>query len=200
VLQGHSADVYGLAFTPDSRGLLSGSGDGTMRLWEVASGQCLRVMQGYTASLYDLAWSPDGTRLASGGADTLVSIWEVAGSGGGTLPRVLRGHRWSMYGVGWSPDGSLLVSSGWDNAIRLWIPAPQAGCPATGTGVQVLRDLDHPETAFFGVAQCHRAERGVCAPLSRVWLAPCGHTEQEPLQWVVSDESVFLPVRNCLCS
>jgi len=102
-------------------------------------------MQGYTACLYDLDWSPDGTRLASAGSDTLVTLWEVAGRGGETLPRVLRGHRWSVYGVGWSPDGSRLASSGWDNAIRLWDPA-------TGTCVQVLRDFDHPETAFFGVA------------------------------------------------
>ncbi len=144
-LLGHSAVVNGLAFTPDSRSVLSGSDDGTLRLWDVERGESLRVMQGYTACLYDLDWSPDGTRLASAGSDTLVTLWEVAGRGGETLPRVLRGHRWSVYGVGWSPDGSRLASSGWDNAIRLWDPA-------TGTCVQVLRDFDHPETAFFGVA------------------------------------------------
>ena len=47
--------------------------------------------------------------------------------------------------MGWRPDGKLLASSGWDNAIRLWDPA-------TGSCVQVLRDLDHPETHFFGLA------------------------------------------------
>jgi len=57
----------------------------------------------------------------------------------------LRGHRWTVSGVGWSPDGSRLASSGWDNAIRLWEPA-------TGTCVQILRDLDHPDTLFNGVA------------------------------------------------
>ena len=74
MLQGHRAEVYGLAFTPDSRHLLSGSEDGTLQLWEVESSQCVRILQGYTAALFDLDWSPDGTQLASAGADTVVSL------------------------------------------------------------------------------------------------------------------------------
>ena len=49
-LQGHRAVVYGLAFTPDSRSLLSGSEDGTLRLWDVERGEALRVLQGYEAA------------------------------------------------------------------------------------------------------------------------------------------------------
>ena len=70
VLQGHTAAVYSLAFTPDSRSLLSGSEDGTLRVWDVERGQCVRIMQGYVVSLYDLDWSPDGTQLASAGSDS----------------------------------------------------------------------------------------------------------------------------------
>ena len=81
-LLGHSAVVNGLAFTPDSRSVLSGSDDGTLRLWDVERGESLRVMQGYMASLYDVDWSPDGTWLASAGADTVVSLWEVDSRGG----------------------------------------------------------------------------------------------------------------------
>jgi WD40 repeat protein len=77
VLQGHAAAVNGLAFTPDSRQLLSGSEDGTLRLWEVERGQCVRVIQGYASTLYDLDWSPDGKELASVGSDTEVCLWEV---------------------------------------------------------------------------------------------------------------------------
>jgi WD40 repeat protein/transcriptional regulator with XRE-family HTH domain len=157
VLQGHTADVYRVAFTPDSRHLLSGSEDGTLRLWQVERGQCVRVLQGYDACLYDLDWSPDGTRLVSAGSDTVVALWEVESD---KPLRVLRDHEWSVYGVAWHPvrgtgrrawealthpDGSLFASSGWDNAIRLWDPT-------TGSCLQVIRDLDHSDTIFFGVA------------------------------------------------
>jgi len=158
-LQGHTADVYGLTFTPDSRQLLSGSYDGTLRLWGVERGESLRVLQGYAAALYDVDRSPDGTQLASAGLDTMVSLWEVAGRGAGTPPRVLRGYGWSVYGVAWRPDGSLLASSRWDNAIRLWDPV-------TGNCVQVIRDLEHPETLFFS------SQRG--SLLDRSKQQPCG--------------------------
>jgi WD40 repeat protein len=74
VLQGHSDIVQSLAFTPESRHLLSGSDDGTLRLWEVERAQCVRVKQGSVASLNDLDWSPDGRQLVSGGTDSLVTI------------------------------------------------------------------------------------------------------------------------------
>jgi WD40 repeat protein/transcriptional regulator with XRE-family HTH domain len=143
-LRGHSATVNSLTFTPDSRSLLSGSDDGTLRVWEVERGEALRIMKGYAVALYDVAWSPDGTQLASAGSDTLVTVWKV-GRGEVMPPSVLRGHRWIVYGVGWRPDGSLLASSGWDNAIRLWDPA-------TGSCVQILQDLEMPDTLFWGVA------------------------------------------------
>jgi WD40 repeat protein len=152
VLQGHSGIVYGLAFTPDSRHLLSSSDDGTLRLWDVERGKSLRVLQGYAASLYDLAWSPDGTKLASAGSQTVVSIWEVASA---RRSKVLDGHRLPVYGLAWSPDASLLASSGWDSAIRLWDPT-------TGTCVQILRDLDHPDALFYSVAWSPDGERLAC--------------------------------------
>src|SRR6266581_3239213 len=142
VFSGHSGVVEGLAFTPDGGSLLSGSEDGTLLLWEVERGLCVRVIQGYAPTLYDLDWSPDGTRLASVGSDTEVCLWEVEGR---KPPRVLRGHTWTVYGVAWRPDGRVLATSGWDRSIRLWDPT-------TGSCVQILRDLDHPDTNFFGVA------------------------------------------------
>ena len=109
----------------------SGSEDGTVRVWDAMSGQCIRVMQGYATSLYDVDWSPDGTQLVSGGTDTLVTTYTVSGE---TPPCVLHGHNGVVIGVGWSPDGRWLASSEWDNAIRLWNPI-------SGVCLQVLQ---HP--------------------------------------------------------
>ena len=95
-LYGHTAGVNGLAFMPDSHSLLSGSEDGTLRLWDVLSGQCVRFIQGYAASLFDIDWSPDDTQLVSGGTDTFVDVWSVDGrtaEGEGTPSSVIQHNR-----------------------------------------------------------------------------------------------------------
>jgi WD40 repeat protein len=43
---GHTSPVYGIALNGDGRMLASGSFDGTVRLWELSSGTCLRVVRG----------------------------------------------------------------------------------------------------------------------------------------------------------
>jgi len=181
VLQGHSATVYSLAFTPDSRHLLSGSEAGTMLLWEVERGLCVRVIQGYALTLYDLDWSPDGTQLAGVGSNTEVCLWEVEGR---KPPRVLRGHTWTVYGVAWRPDGCLLATSGWDRSIRLWDPT-------IGSCVQILGDLDHPDTNFFGVAWSPDGKLLACGTLLqgvRVWNVTTGShrgVEQAYATWIL---------------
>jgi WD40 repeat protein len=158
-LHGHTAAVYDLAFTPDSRGLLSGSDDHTSRVWDVERGQCIHFMQGYAVLLYDVAWSPDGTRLASAGSDTLVTLWDVEGL---TPPRVLRGHSWIVHGVAWSPDGRFLASCGEDGAIALWDLE-------SGQSLRTLR-RDRPNerleiTGIRGLTQAQKATLRALGPL-----------------------------------
>jgi hypothetical protein len=111
--------VFAIAFTPDSRSLLSGSDDATVRVWDVESGQCVHIMQGYAVSLYDVAWSPDGMRLAScGGREGgELFVWEVHN---GERVRALAEHPGVVFAVAWSPSGEMLISGGSDGMLRWW--------------------------------------------------------------------------------
>jgi WD40 repeat protein len=53
------------------------SPDGTVRLWEVASGQLLASMQGHAGGVWGVGLSANGSLLASGGADGAVRLWEA---------------------------------------------------------------------------------------------------------------------------
>jgi len=111
--------VYSVAWSPDGRVLASSSSDKTVHLWEVQTGQQLRILTGHSDFVTSVAWSPDGRVLASSSSDKTICLWDTQT----WQPlRTLTGHRWIVYSVGWSPDGSILVSCSADQRIYLWSP------------------------------------------------------------------------------
>ena len=77
-LEGHTGDVYSVAWSPNGKTLASGSGDRTVKLWDVATGKLLASLRGHTGAVYTVAWSPDGKTLASGSDDRTVKLWDAA--------------------------------------------------------------------------------------------------------------------------
>lgn len=66
-------------FSPDGCMVAAGGVDGTVRLWEVATGQERLRMAGHQGQVFAVAFSPDGRQLASAAADGTVLIWDVTG-------------------------------------------------------------------------------------------------------------------------
>jgi WD40 repeat protein len=116
-LQGHTGWVRTIAFSPDGQTLASVSEDGTVKLWNLADGECQSTLCESTDSVYGVAFSPDGRLLASGGNDCTIRIWSVVNS---NRLQDLQGHTGGVLSVNFSPDGKHLASSGFDNTIRIW--------------------------------------------------------------------------------
>src|SRR5262249_44370 len=106
-LEGHSAEIYGSAFTPDGERAVTSSLDGTLRLWRVSDGALIAVLRGHKEKLRSVAINPvDGT-IASGGDDGEIRLWD--GSTGNFL-RVLANQGTQIYALTFSPDGKKLLS------------------------------------------------------------------------------------------
>ena len=75
-LTGHEQAVTSLATFADGSKLVSGSADGSVRIWNVADGQQTGRLD-HGGPVAAVAVRPDGLRIASGGQDNMVSLWDV---------------------------------------------------------------------------------------------------------------------------
>jgi WD40 repeat protein len=116
-LRGHTAGVYGLAFSPTEDLLASAGADGTVRLWSVRTGEARGVLRGHKGMVVALAFAPDGT-LASACHDGVVRLWDVAGQE--VREKLLWEANEPVSGLDFSRDGKTLAASSHDGSVTLW--------------------------------------------------------------------------------
>jgi len=146
----YSEYVYSMAISPDGKTLASGSGDNTIRLWEMKTGRLVNSFPGHSEPVHSVAFSSDGKTLASGSKDRTIKLWDV---GAGKLIRTMfNGEIGKSYGevysVAFSPDGKTLASASTartendKNTLKLW---------DVNTG-QVIRFFEEREWSCYSVA------------------------------------------------
>lgn len=125
-LQGHSAQVLSVAFSPDGKTLASGSGykdkNNCLKLWDVDARQEICTIKEHSGGVSSIAFSPDGRTLAFDKSDT-IKLWNV--STGQEISH-LKGHSTQsvyielIFSLAFSPDGKILASGSKDWTIKLW--------------------------------------------------------------------------------
>ena len=117
--RGHRGEVLTLAYSADGKLLATGCEDGTIRLWDLDTGDLVRALVGHGGPVLSIAWSPDSGRLISGSKDNTIRLWDAVS---GRQLQVFRGSgdvvRTAT--VGWSPNGQYVAAGRWGNTIHVW--------------------------------------------------------------------------------
>src|SRR5207247_4309590 len=74
----HPGNVPCAAFSPDGRRVVTGSSDGTARVWEAATGQPVGPLLRHPAAVFHVCFSGDGRRVATASWEGRARVWEVA--------------------------------------------------------------------------------------------------------------------------
>ena len=132
-LAGHRGNVRSPAFSPDGKLLVTASGDGTARVWEVGNWKRIEL-SGHTGIVRSAAFSPDGKFVITAGGkkhvmsipdpgkdleieDQTARVWEASS---GRILAELRGHTDDVNSAAFSPDGKLAVTASKDHTARVW--------------------------------------------------------------------------------
>ncbi|MER9545977.1 hypothetical protein NKI72_28695 [Mesorhizobium sp. M0437] len=104
------------AAAADGHHVITGSGDYTIKLWDLDSGREVRRFDGHEGTVYALALSADGERLLSGSLDGTARLWDMET---GNQLAMFDSQSGPIYAVAFAADGTVLTG-GYDRSIRDW--------------------------------------------------------------------------------
>jgi guanine nucleotide-binding protein subunit beta-2-like 1 protein len=119
-LKGHSHFVQDVAISVDGQFALSGSWDGTLRLWDLNTGLTTRRFIGHSKDVLSVAFSADNRQIVSGSRDKKINLWNTLGQLKFSITE--DGHKEWVSCVRFSPNLAtpLIVSAGWDKLVKVW--------------------------------------------------------------------------------
>ncbi len=113
----HYGYVNSVAFSRDGKWIVSGSYDGTIRIWDAKSEKQIRKMDQAKGFYNTVAISPNSKRIVSGSSERKVEIWDAES---GKLLKSLPGHRGEVFSVALDANASRIVSGSGDGTIKIW--------------------------------------------------------------------------------
>ena len=118
--KGHTQKVLSVAFHPTNPTLLAtGSMDGTVRIWNFATAECIKTLEGHAGGVYSVAFHPKNPALlATGNYDNIAKIWNIDAE---ECIKTLEGHAGGVNSVAFhATNPTLLATGSSDNTAKIW--------------------------------------------------------------------------------
>ncbi|KAG7344328.1 WD repeat-containing protein [Nitzschia inconspicua] len=122
-LAGHSAPVTCVKVHPVFTVVVSGSEDGTIKVWDHESGDYIKTLKGHTNNINSLAFTPAGNYLASASNDLSIKLWDFTTY---NCVRTLRGHDHTISSVAFLPLQNIIPTAAEDSSTGMDVAAANA--------------------------------------------------------------------------
>ena len=109
--------ITAVAFSLDNMYCLTGSADGTAKIWERESGQCINTLNEHSATINAVAFSHCGTYCLTGSADGAAKIWERES---GQCISTLKEHSGAVTVVVFSHNSRYCLTGSDDRTVKIW--------------------------------------------------------------------------------
>ncbi|MBK4731303.1 protein kinase [Oxynema sp. CENA135] len=120
--------ICAIALIPQAQAIATAGGDGTVKFWDLATGEELQEIRTQPSGPLAIAIAPDGRLLACAKADGRIDLWQLwqlspQDLRRGLAPllvRTLSGHTSLVGSVAFCPDKQTLASGSRDRTLKLW--------------------------------------------------------------------------------
>ncbi|NUN95774.1 MAG: protein kinase [Candidatus Omnitrophica bacterium] len=112
-----SLGIFAAAFSPDGTSVVTGSQDGTARVWNVETGKEVQRIKGHLGAISAVAFSAEGDQVITGSTDRTVRVWDLRSA---QESQILKGHGETVNCVAFSPRGDRALTGSFDKTARLW--------------------------------------------------------------------------------
>ncbi|KIK70630.1 hypothetical protein GYMLUDRAFT_149109 [Collybiopsis luxurians FD-317 M1] len=117
VCKGHKRGVWTVRFGKEERVLATGSGDKTIKLWNIDDFSCIKTFEGHTNSVLRVDFINAGMQMVSSASDGLVKLWNVREE---ECMNTMDNHEDKVWALAISSDEKTIVSGGADSVVTFW--------------------------------------------------------------------------------
>ncbi|KAI0639931.1 U3 small nucleolar RNA-associated protein [Trametes polyzona] len=115
--KGHKRGVWCVRFGRAERVLATGSGDKTVKLWNLDDFTCVKTFEGHTNSVLRVDFLNAGVQMVSSASDGLVKLWNVRDE---ECVATMDNHEDKVWALAVSSDESMIVSGAADSVVTFW--------------------------------------------------------------------------------
>ena len=141
------------------RRLVTGSDDGTAKIWDVTTFALVANLIGHSARINTEAFSQDGGQILTSSDDGSARIWN---SGTGVLIRPLIGNEGGVYSAAFSSDGTRAITASANKLAQVWETR-------TGSIIAVLGGHDGPVIGALFSSDGRTFATASHTPMARLW-------------------------------